>query len=149
MSSLISLICLLSCLLTATASSEGQYMTYLTSWGPKPVDQIKTMIHKGVIQPNMMIAVAFASYNWDPSHPDNIPGLENINSTALKQIADLIHQAGGKVCLSIGGANAAYNYYGSALYGQTWQIATYINQAIQQYHFDGIDFDVEAQASLM
>lgn len=129
--------------------SANQYTTYITTWGPNPVAQVQSMISNGAINSNTMVDISFASYNWDPNNPGIIPGLQGVNSSDLKQIVDLIHKAGGKVSLSVGGANSAYNYYGSTMYGQPWLVATYLNQAIQNYGLDGVDFDVEGNASLM
>ncbi len=130
-------------------NTSPQYTTYITTWGPDPIAQVQDMIKRGVIQYNTMVDIAFASYNWDPSHPSVIPGLGNLSSAELQQVVNLIHGAGGKVSLSIGGANSAYNYQGSTMYGQPWQTASYINNAALKYGFDGIDFDVEDQASSM
>jgi chitinase len=130
-------------------ATPPQYTTYITTWGTDPLAQVQNMIKNGAIQSNTSVDIAFASYNWDPSNPNTIPGLGNLSSAELQQIVKLIHSVGAKVNLSIGGANSAYNYYGSTMYGQPWQTATYINNAIHNYGFDGIDFDVEGQASSM
>ena len=128
--------------------NQPRYTTYIQSWDADPVTQVQVMINNGTINSNTMINIAFASYNWDPDHPENIPGLE-MTKDQLQQVVNLIHQATGKVSLSIGGANSAYNYYGSTMYGKPFETATYINNTIQDFGIDGVDFDVEDQASTM
>lgn len=133
----------------SSSASTPQYTTYITTWGPDPLAQVQSMIANGTIRANTMVDIAFGSYNWDTSNPTVIPGLGNLSSSELKQVVALIHQAGGKVSLSFGGGNSAYNYYGSTMYGQPWLTASYINNAVQSYGFDGVDFDVEDAANQM
>lgn len=130
-----------------SSDNNPQYTTYITTWGPNPVEQVQAMINSGAINSNTMVDLAFASYNWNPNDPNEIPGMSGITSAQLTQVVNLIHQAGGKVSLSIGGSNSAYNYYGSTMYGQPEEVANCINQAVKYYGFDGVDFDVEDQAS--
>ncbi len=130
-------------------ANRPQYTTYITTWGKDPVAQVQDMINNGAIQPNTMIDVAFASYNWDPNNPNIIPGMQTLSGSELQQVVQLIHGAGAKASLSIGGATADYDYYGSTMYGQTLNTATYINNAIKNYGFDAIDFDVEDPAGSM
>lgn len=131
-----------------SSANQGQYTTYIQSWDADPVAQVKALINNGTIHPNTMVDIAFGSYNWDPNHLENIPGLQ-MTKNQLEQIVALIHGAGGKVSLSFGGANSAYNYYGSTMYGQPWATAKYINDTVQECHIDGVDFDVEAAAAQM
>ena len=130
-------------------NSQPRYTTYIESWDANPVAQVQAMINNGTINKDTMIDIAFGSYNWDSGNPGRIPGLENLTKDQLKQIVKLIHNAGGKVSLSIGGANPAYNYYGSKMYGQPWATAKYINHAVTDCGIDGVDFDVEGESSKM
>jgi len=129
-------------------ANQPRFTTYIQSWDTDPVAQVQAMINNGTINSNSMVDIAFASYNWDPNHPDDIPGLQ-MTKAQLKQIVNMIHQVSGKVSLSIGGANSAYNYYGSTMYGQPWATAKYINNTVQDCEIDGVDFDVEGAASQM
>lgn len=130
----------------SVSGSQPRFTTYIQSWDADPVSQVQTMINNGTINSNSMIDIAFASYNWDPNHPNNIPGLQ-MTKAQLTQIVNMIHAAGGKVNLSVGGANSAYNYYGSTMYGQPWATAKYINDTVESCGIDGVDFDVEDSAA--
>lgn len=115
------------------------YTTYVTTWISDPLIQIQDMINNLVLQTNIIIILAFASFNFN--NFENIPGINNITIEKIKYIIDLVHINGGKINLSIGGAT--YFFYNSELYKNPIDLANYINQIIINYGFDGVDFDIE------
>lgn len=123
-----------------------QYSIYLATWEKNCLELVKEMIRKQTIHSNVLVYIAFANYRWDLG---GIPGLDFITENELHEMVDTIHQAGAKVGLSIGGAAAGYDYYGSPLYGQSPKVAHLINEMVKHYRFDAVDFDVESLASNM
>lgn len=116
------------------------YSTYVTTWGPNPLNLIQDMIHKNVIQTNTRIILAFASFNFEST--DYIPGFDSSISMAdVQQITNLVHSHGAKISLSIGGAT--YPFAGSSLYNRPGDLANNINQILIKCGFDGADFDIE------
>ena len=118
------------------------YNTYITSWGTDPLQQTQDLINKNVLTSNTRVILAFASFNF--SNSQFIPGLGNISIDEVQKITNLVHSHGGKVSLSVGGAT--YPFFGSDLYNQPGDLATYINQVLINCGFDGVDFDIEDYA---
>ena len=116
------------------------FTTYVTTWNNNPLDQIKDMINKNVLQQNSRVILAFASFNFDSS--SYIPGINGgLTITNIKQITSLVHSVGAKISLSIGGAT--YPFTGSNLYNKPGDLANNINQVLINCGFDGVDFDIE------
>ena len=116
------------------------FTTYITTWNNNPLDQIKDMINKNVLQQNSRVILAFASFNFDSS--SYIPGINGgLTITNIKQITSLVHSVGAKISLSIGGAT--YPFTGSNLYNKPGDLANNINQVLINCGFDGVDFDIE------
>jgi len=115
------------------------YTTYVTTWGTDPLDQVKDMISKNVIQSKTRVVLAFASFNFDSI--DYIPGFGNITTAEVQQITNLVHSKGAKVSLSVGGAT--FPFYNSDLYNQPGFLAGNINNILTKCGFDGVDFDIE------
>jgi chitinase len=116
------------------------YTTYVTTWGNNPIDQVKDMINKNVIQSNTRIVLAFASFNFEST--SYIPGIDGgLTITDIQQLAVLVHSVGAKISLSIGGAT--YPFTGSSLYSRPGDLASNINQVLNNCGFDGVDFDIE------
>jgi chitinase len=122
------------------------YTTYVTTWGPPPLDQIKDMINKSVLQSNTRVVLAFASFNF-PSDNSYIPGFDSLSMEEVQEITNLVHSHGGKISLSVGGASYPFN--GSDLYSQPGNLATNINQVLIKCGFDGVDFDIEDSYSVV
>lgn len=123
------------------------YTTYLESWKKdENIDVVKKMASEGLINKNTKINIAFASYHWDENKPTMIPGLE-MNEDALKKIIQIVHEKGGKVGLSIGGATEKYSLQKSQYYNSPEKVAKCIAETIKKYKFDVIDFDVEDKTS--
>jgi chitinase len=116
------------------------FVTYVTTWNyPGPLAVIEDMISKSVLTKNSLVLLAFASFNF--SSTDYIPGFENITLDDVKNIVNLIHNANGKIGLSIGGAT--YKLYNSDLYDNPGLLASNINTIIKNCGFDAVDFDIE------
>jgi chitinase len=115
------------------------FTTYVTSWGTDPIEQVKDMINKGAIKSNTRIVLAFASFNFDDT--TYIPGLTNMTIADVQVFTNLVHAAGGRVSLSVGGAT--YPFAGSDLYLQPGFLASNINTVLTNCGFDGVDFDIE------
>ena len=88
------------------------YTTYVTTWGPPPLDLIQDMINKSVLQSNTRVVLAFASFNF--SSTEYIPGFDSLSMEQVQEITNLVHSHGGKISLSVGGATYPFN--GSDLY---------------------------------
>jgi len=115
------------------------FTTYVTTWDSDPLQQVQDMLNKGVLTSNTRIILAFASFNF--SSTDYIPGFGNISLSETQQITNLVHSAGSKISLSIGGAT--YPFYNSDLYFHPGDLATNINTILTKCGFDGADFDIE------
>jgi chitinase len=122
-----------------TSNLNKTYTTYVTTWNNDPLNQIQDMINKSVLINNTRIVLAFASFNF--SSTTYIPGFGNIGIDEVKKITTLVHSNGGKISLSVGGAT--YPFYGSDLYSKPGDLATNINQILNNCGFDGVDFDIE------
>jgi chitinase len=121
------------------------YSTYITTWNSNPIVQVQDMINNSVIKTNTRIILAFASFNFVSN--DYIPGIFNMNLDDLKNFTDLIHNSGGKVSLSIGGAT--YPFYESDLYDKPGDLANNINELLIKCGFDGVDFDIEDSSNVV
>ena len=115
------------------------YTTYVTTWNKDPLQQIQDMINKSVLNNNIRIVLAFASFNFATT--SYIPGFGNISIDEVKQITSLVHSNNAKISLSIGGAT--YPFYGSDYYDSPGLLASNINTILNNCNFDGVDFDVE------
>ena len=115
------------------------YTTYITTWNKDPLQQIQDMINKSVLNNNIRIVLAFASFNFATT--SYIPGFGNISIDEVKQITSLVHSNNAKISLSIGGAT--YPFYGSDYYDSPGLLASNINTILNNCNFDGVDFDVE------
>jgi len=115
------------------------FTTYIESWSGHAGDLVQDMINKGAISGNTRIVLAFASFNFDSG--DYIPGLQNLTMADVQKFTALVHGAGGKVSLSIGGAT--YPFFGSDLYSRPGDLAANINRVLLGCGFDGVDFDIE------
>jgi len=115
------------------------FTTYVTSWDKDPVGQVQDMIHNSVLKPETRVILAFASFNFNST--TYIPGLNNMTLENVKAFTALVHSAGSKVSLSIGGAT--YKFAGSDLYSQPGFLASNINTVLNTCGFDGVDFDIE------
>jgi chitinase len=116
------------------------YTTYVTTWGNNPLDQVKDMAAKNVLQSNTRVVLAFASFNFVST--SYIPGIDgDLTLSDIEQITSFVHSAGAKISLSIGGAT--YPFTGSSLYSQPGLLASNINQMLLTCGFDGVDFDME------
>lgn len=124
-----------------------KYMVYIATWEDNVFDLVEKMIEKQTIFPNTILYLAFANYNWGVHLSDKIPGIEHLTAVEIQAIVDKVHQAGGKIGLSIGGTSPKYNYHESVMYGQPALTAACINGIVNRYGFDAIDFDVEAAPS--
>lgn len=118
------------------------YSTYVTTWGNDPLKQVQDMISKNVIQSEMRVIIAFASFNFTGT--DYIPGFGSITIAETQTIVNLVHSVGGKISLSVGGAT--FPFYGSDLYLQPGFLANNINNVLKLCGFDGVDFDIEDSA---
>ncbi|NCZ96471.1 hypothetical protein EBZ02_04820 [bacterium] len=121
------------------------YSTYITTWNSNPIVQVQDMINNSVIKTNTRIILAFASFNFVSN--DYIPGIFNMNLDDLKNFTDLVHNSGGKVSLSIGGAT--YPFYESDLYDKPGDLANNINELLIKCGFDGVDFDIEDSSNVV
>jgi chitinase len=121
------------------------YSTYITTWNSNPIVQVQDMINNSVIKTNTRIILAFASFNFVSN--DYIPGIFNMNLDDLKNFTDLVHNSGGKVNLSIGGAT--YPFYESDLYDKPGDLANNINELLIKCGFDGVDFDIEDSSNVV
>jgi chitinase len=118
----------------------SSYTTYVTTWGNNPLDQVKDMAAKNVLQPNTRVVLAFASFNFESS--TYIPGINGgLTIADIQQIVQFVHSAGSNISLSIGGAT--YPFTGSSLYNRPGDLANNINQSLIMCGFDGVDFDIE------
>lgn len=118
----------------------SSYTTYVTTWGTNPLDQIKDMAAKKVLQSTTRIVLAFASFNFEST--TYIPGISGgITLADIQQITQFVHSAGATISLSIGGAT--YPFSGSSLYNRPGDLASNINQVLTLCGFDGVDFDIE------
>lgn len=118
----------------------SSYTTYVTTWGNNPLNQVKDMATKNVLQSNTRIVLAFASFNFEST--SYIPGIDGgLTISDIQQIVQFVHSAGSKISLSIGGAT--YPFTGSSLYNRPGDLANNINQVLLTCGFDGVDFDIE------
>ena len=116
------------------------YTTYVTTWGNNPLNQIKDMAAKNVLQSNTRVVLAFASFNFEST--SYIPGIDGgLTIADIQQITSFVHSVGCKISLSIGGAT--YPFTGSSLYSRPGDLANNINQVLTMCGFDGVDFDIE------
>jgi len=99
---------------------------------------VQDMINNSVLNSNTRIVLAFASFNFDST--DYIPGF-SMSLDSVKSFCSLVHNAGSKVSLSVGGAT--YPFAGSDLYFKPGFLASNINTVLTNCGFDGIDFDIE------
>ncbi len=105
--------------------------------------------------PNIQAAVAHG-YNvvvvgWGVVNPDDTAGiypatLSNEDDVPGGLAGDIAkaHDAQAKVFLTFGGEDNTFNPPAAASTQDADVIATHIESLIQQYHFDGIDFDLES-----
>jgi chitinase len=120
--------------------SNNSYTTYVTTWGTNPLDQVKDMTNKSVLQSNTRIVLAFASFNFEST--SYIPGINGgITISDIQTIVNYVHSVGSNISLSIGGAT--YPFTGSSLYNRPGDLANNINQVLSICGFDGVDFDIE------
>ena len=116
------------------------YTTYVTTWGTNPMDQIKDMASKNILNPNTRVVLAFASFNFVSTA--YIPGISNnLTMADIQEIVQYVHSIGSNISLSIGGAT--YPFAGSSLYTRPGDLANNINQILNTCGFDGVDFDIE------
>lgn len=116
------------------------YTTYVTTWGTNPMDQIKDMASKNILNPNTRVVLAFASFNFVSTA--YIPGISNnLTMADIQEIVQYVHSIGSNISLSIGGAT--YPFAGSSLYARPGDLANNINQILNTCGFDGVDFDIE------
>ena len=98
--------------------------------------------------PNVICTIAFASYQYNTSNPNDgvILGLSEPVPTMQATIG-LIHQANAKIKMAYGGANSAYQPWAVAGWQDSsvlYAIAQNIASACVGYGFDGVDLDFEA-----
>jgi len=116
------------------------FTTYIESWNTiSPVTVVLDMINKGALSKNSRIVLSFASFNFDST--SYLPGIENMTMSDIVDLTTIIHKAGAKISLSIGGAT--YPFAGSDLYSRPGDLAYNINSMLNSCGFDGVDFDIE------
>lgn len=123
-------------------SETLKYMMYVATWENNVVELIEEMIQAQAIQPNTILYLAFANYDSDLNASDAIAGI-SLFEEEIRKVADMVHEQGAKVGLSIGGENPRYQYYGSPMYGRSDLVASYIHKMVERFGLDAIDFDVE------
>ncbi len=118
------------------ASAKTNFMTYWFSWGQNNPPWVYNKLSD---TPNGvdMVAVAFALET--AAHQLT---LQNKDNDQLGQSIAALHQRGVKVLLSAGGAVGPYPWDDMTL--STQQVAQQLIGFINQYQFDGVDFDVES-----
>jgi chitinase len=99
---------------------------------------VQNMIDNNVLKSNTRVILAFASFNFDST--EYIPGF-SMSLDSVKSFCSLVHNAGSKVSLSVGGAT--YPFAGSDLYLKPGFLASNINTVLTNCGFDGVDFDIE------
>jgi chitinase len=99
---------------------------------------VQNMIDNNVLKSNTRVVLAFASFNFDST--EYIPGF-SMSLDSVKSFCSLVHNAGSKVSLSVGGAT--YPFAGSDLYLKPGFLASNINTVLTNCGFDGVDFDIE------
>jgi len=120
------------------------FTTYIESWSQtSPTTLVQDMIAKGALTKNTRLVLAFASFNF--STTAYIPGLQNMTMSDVLNLTALVHAAGAKISLSIGGAT--YPFTNSDMYLEPGALASNINTVITSSGFDGVDFDIEDPAS--
>jgi chitinase len=128
---------------TVKSAAKTQFFSYWFSWAQ--ANSLYTYpnlrdIPKGVD----VVLVAFGLEGVDKNNQPAIV-LQNSNDNALKADIALLHQRGTKVMLSSGGATGPYPWEVTTLTPD--QIAQQYISFVNDYKFDGIDFDVEAGAA--
>jgi chitinase len=116
------------------------FTTYIESWNStNPVSVVLDMLNKGALSKNSRIVLSFASFNFDST--SYVPGIENMSMSDIVNLTTIVHKAGAKISLSIGGAT--YPFAGSDLYSKPGDLAYNINSMLNSCGFDGVDFDIE------
>ncbi len=118
------------------ASAKTSFMTYWFSWGQNNPPWVYNKLSD---TPNGvdMVAVAFALETGA-----NQLTLQNKDNNQLGQSIAALHQRGVKVLLSTGGQTGPYPWDDMTL--STQQVAQQYIGFINQFQFDGVDFDVES-----
>ena len=115
------------------------FSVYVTYWESDLHAQITDMIDNDVIKEGVRVILAFASFNFISSQ--YIPGFGNVTMDDVKNVINMVHEAGAEISLSIGGAT--YPLYGSDLYATPDTLAENISGLLENAGFDGVDFDIE------
>ena len=115
------------------------FSVYVTYWESDLHAQITDMIDNDVIKEGVRVILAFASFNFISSQ--YIPGFGNVTMDDVKNVINMVHEAGAEISLSIGGAT--YPLYGSDLYTEPEVLAENISGLLENAGFDGVDFDIE------
>lgn len=132
------------------SESKGVYETYIETWDSSTMAAIDALA-KNWVPPSLAgvsINIAFASFGKNPPH-DELTVI-NLSDGELKELVDAVHQYGGEVKISFGGAArtdpAGYAMWLSDFLKSEQDAAALsknIAAFIMQYGFDGIDFDIE------
>ena len=115
------------------------FSVYVTYWESDLHAQITDMIDNEVIKEGVRVILAFASFNFISSQ--YIPGFGNVTMDDVKNVINMVHEAGAEISLSIGGAT--YPLHGSDLYATPELLAENISGLLENAGFDGVDFDIE------
>ena len=132
---------------SVNSSNGGNYETYLESWNPNYMQALEHMN----ITPKTTVNISFASFNFSWGGPDYktpIFGGMQMSAEAMKGVISYIHSKGGKVKMSLGGANKDY-YISEAMQPMNpkgisvGNMANFIAVAMKDYGLDRIDLDLE------
>lgn len=125
-------------------TSKLNFEAYLESWKGQGADI--DALQKMNINPNTIIDISFASFDYSSTSGGPLPGLQfgdrpEKNAAALKAVVDYIHSKGGQVKLSFGGATYALGPYLKSIGPD--KLAADIKDTVKTFGLDGVDLDIE------
>lgn len=133
-----------------SVQGKPSYETYIETWDSTTMAAIEALANK-TTPPSLegvSINLAFASFGKNP--PNAEISFANLSQSQLKELLDKVHQYGGEVKISFGGAAhidpAGYQMWLSDYLKDRNDVSTLassITSFLQNYGFDGIDFDIE------
>ena len=121
------------------------FSIYVNTQDKNPLDQIEDLKSNFIINTNTRVILASANFNI--TNTDSIPGIDNMSTDDVISLIDTLQalykthnkDENAKISLSIGGK---YHFANSELYNKPAELANNINELLNKFKFDGVDFNM-------